>query len=131
MGLKHLHDLWIISNQGQDILHLQKKEQISQPKLTRNFFSGIHQFMQEMGGGQFYHLKISGKDYMGININFGHRKKENPFYLIGKFENARHKRCLNFLKRIRTHILSNKFSDTDDETFSLNLRNIILERNLF
>lgn len=131
MGLKKLEELWILSNNGVEIVHLQKEQQEEQPRLIRNFFSGIHQFMQDMGGSNFYHLNISGKDFIGINIDIRSHFKDSPFYLIAKFEGLRQKRCLTHLSKVRKRIINVKWSEAKDEDLSELLRNSIQKMDLF
>ncbi|UYP48747.1 hypothetical protein NEF87_005032 [Candidatus Lokiarchaeum ossiferum] len=131
MRSKNLEELWILSSKGEEVVHIQKIKQEEEIILIRNFFSGIHQFMQDMGGSNFYHLNISGKDFIGININIQSHTNDYSFYLIGKFEGLRQKRCLAVLSRIKKQIIKLKWSETKKEDLSDLLTNLIRKIGLF
>ena len=131
MNLKLVQELWIFSNKGGEIVHLQKMEQEEKSGLIQNFLNGIHKFMQDMGGGEFYHFSISGKEFIGISIALNIQKTENSFFLIGKFGTNHQKRCLKHLNKIKKLILSAKMLETSLNNFPLILKDKILEQKLF
>jgi hypothetical protein len=100
-----LQYLWLLSEKGQEIFYYSSDpSSITKSPLISNFFTGLHTFLNNFGGGRFYNLVVQNGIIIGIKITI---TDGDSIYLIGQFLTNLEKqgqRCEKILRDVERKI---------------------------
>jgi len=75
-----------------------------------NFLTGIQQFLDDLGGGDYYHVSIKGKSIYGYKCEEQHLSED--IYLVLETEEIPEKKALYFFKHFSSKMREKLFIES-------------------
>lgn len=92
----YIHDIWLLS-QSRTLAHFHNPKFPPNITLIDQFFKGLQKFLDDLGGGEFYHIVFRGKSVFGLKI----KEMENvlgDIFIVLQSSYHRENKTLQFLR---------------------------------